>query len=106
MHNGDDAVNLSFPCCTTRARGAGAGKRRYLEFGGWAVPGTLLVLLPKCPACLAAYVAVWTGLGLSFSTATHLRTAVFLLCIATLLGLGVNRLRQFFGRGLSVEPNV
>ena len=105
MHNGDAAVNSPFLCCTS-ARGGEALKRRYLEFSGWAVPGTLLVLLPKCPACLAAYVAVWTGLGLSFSTATHLRTAVLLLCIATLLGLGVNRLRQFFGRGLTVEPNV
>ncbi len=37
-----------------------------LSLGVW-------ILMPKCPLCLAAHVALWTGLGLSFTTATYLR---------------------------------
>jgi hypothetical protein len=69
--------------------------RRSLDVAGWIVPGAILALMPKCPACLAAYVAVGTGLGLSLSTATHLRMALLILCIASLLYLVVQRLSRF-----------
>jgi hypothetical protein len=66
--------------------------RRVRELVAWAVPSAILVLLPKCPACLAAYVALWTGLGLSFSTATYLRWVLLFLAITSLLFLIVARL--------------
>jgi len=40
--------------------------------------------MPKCPACLAGYVAVGTGLALSSSSAAFLRTSLIVVCIAAL----------------------
>jgi hypothetical protein len=68
--------------------------RRCREIGAWAFPSAVLALMPKCPACLAAYLAIWTGFGLSLSTATYLRSALLILCISSLLYLVITRLGQ------------
>ncbi len=65
--------------------------RRVREIFAWSLPSALLVLVPKCPACLAAYVTLWTGLGLSLATATYLRWLLLFLCVASLLFLMVVR---------------
>ena len=82
-------------CCET----ANSGKSKPLthkvrDFLAWLLPSAVLVFAPKCPACLAAYVALWTGLGLSLSTAANLRWAMVLLCAASLLFLSVKRLSR------------
>ena len=80
-------------CCRNRTvPQAASWGRRCLEVAAWAVPSTILALLPKCPACLAAYVALGTGLGLSLATASYLRTGLLVLCAASLLFLIVKRL--------------
>jgi hypothetical protein len=80
-------------CCDAATNGrATTWARSVREIVAWVLPSAILVLVPKCPACLAAHVTLWTGLGLSFSTATYLRWLLLLLCIASLLFLVVNRL--------------
>jgi hypothetical protein len=43
-----------------------------------------LILMPKCPLCLAAYFSLLTGISLSFSTAYYLRLSLMILCAGAL----------------------
>ena len=80
-------------CCNAAAeRKTTTWMRRVREILAAVLPSTILVLVPKCPACLAAHVTLWTGLGLSLSTATYLRWVLLFLCVASLLFLIVERL--------------
>jgi hypothetical protein len=61
--------------------------RRCCDVAGTVAPAAVLVLLPKCPACIVAYLAMGTGVGVAVSTAAHLRTLVLALCVACLAGV-------------------
>ena len=64
--------------------GESQGTRRMRGAASWALPSVALALVPKCPMCVAAYLAIGGGLGVSLTTAAHLRTALVWLCWSTL----------------------
>jgi len=70
---------MSHSCCQQN--------RRIRKLPGWILPTAALALLPKCPLCLAAYIALFTGLGISFSMAAHLRMGVIVVCVTWLVYL-------------------
>ena len=55
-----------------------------MELAAWLIPGMLLAFFPKCPLCVAGYVALATGLGVSLTAATYLRWTLLALCLASL----------------------
>ena len=75
---------MTSDCCAharsqpPRARGAVRG------FVEWVLPGAVFLAIPKCPACVAAYIALATGVGVSLSTAAHLRFVAIAICVAAI----------------------
>jgi hypothetical protein len=59
----------------------------------WMVPGIMLALMPKCPLCLAAYVALFTGFGISFAAANVAWWFVAIGCAAILVYLATTTVR-------------
>jgi hypothetical protein len=82
-------------CCNAAGVRKSTGRVRTVrEFFSWALPGAILVAVPKCPACLAAYVMLWTGLGLSLPAAAYLRWMLLFACGASLFFLLITRLNR------------
>ena len=74
---------LSLGCACSRGR-----------FFGVAAPALILALLPKCPLCIAAYIAIGTGVGISVSTAASIRYGLIAVCAAMLLVVFVRLVRR------------
>jgi hypothetical protein len=49
------------------------------------LPAAILVLLPKCPLCLAAWLTVVTGISFPIAGAAWLRGTIVLLWIAAVV---------------------
>jgi hypothetical protein len=83
-------------CCCNPADGAkiSTWRSRIRAISAWVLPGALLALMPKCPVCVAAYVALFTGVSLSLSTATYLRWGLMLVCFVSLTFLTVRLMRR------------
>jgi hypothetical protein len=63
----------------------------------WLFPATLLVLMPKCPLCVAAYVALFTGIGITVSTARWIQILMLMFCLTSLAYLIVRHCRRRVG---------
>jgi hypothetical protein len=69
-----------------------------LRLSGAAIPGVALVLLPKCPAGLAAWIAVATGVSIPVAAAAQLKSVVAGLCLISLAAVLARVIRVRAGR--------
>ena len=79
--------------CCERSRRSGPA-RRILDVAGTVVPVAVLALLPKCPACIVAWLAVGAGIGVSMSTAAQLRGLILVSCLGCLAFVAARHLRR------------
>ena len=79
-------------CCAVRPRHPALGGRLG-ALVGWVGSAAGLALMPKCPVCVAVYLALGTGVGISISAAAHLRTALVFVGITLLIGFTMGLLR-------------
>ncbi|MGA8215163.1 MAG: hypothetical protein WB799_16320 [Candidatus Sulfotelmatobacter sp.] len=77
--------------------------RRCLDGAKWMVPGGILVLLPKCPACIVAYFAIGSGIGISVTTAVYVRVGLVILCVALLAYFVLTSGRRFMKRSAALH---
>jgi hypothetical protein len=80
-------------CCFENSRRR-TFSRQCVDVFGWIIPGAILATLPKCPICLGTYIALWSGLGLSLSAATHLRVSLLILSGGLILFMMARNIRR------------
>lgn len=76
QHHRQDRMSTSACHCSP-----GKKLRAVKHSSGWLLPGVVLVLLPKCPLCLAAWLSLVLGFGMSVTTATVLHATLIILCL-------------------------
>lgn len=97
----------------------GPASRRPSKAAASLLSGLLLLVLPKCPFCIAAWLTVATGIGISATSVTYLRAGLLLLWVAALSPLlwrrrsavaaatrGLRSRSPSSGRGLSARWNL
>ena len=80
-------------CC----QGEGRSRRLARRLSGAAasiLPGAVLVLLPKCPLCLAAWLTVATGFGISAAAAARVRGLIVVFCVAAVALAAAQSIRR------------
>jgi hypothetical protein len=85
---GKPSTGTMMNCCKVQT-GQRPQHRWWHGTGGCVGSGALLVLLPKCPMCIAAYLTLCTGAGVAMPVATHLRPMAAVLFCASALFLAV-----------------
>lgn len=66
----------------------------------------LLILMPKCPLCLAAWITCLTGVGLSLTVASWLRLFLIGGSSGVLILVILIRLRRVFATRLTTERTL
>jgi hypothetical protein len=78
--------------------GSGGGRagffRRAWGMIEWLFPAVMMVLIPKCPLCVAADIALFSGIGVSVTTARWIQILMLGLCVTSLTYLAIRYFRR------------
>ena|SRR5438105_686147 len=88
--NLDPAANSAGQNPSNGNRPTGLLRRAWRGFQ-WLFPAALLVLMPKCPMCVVAYLALFTGIGISVSAAKLIQILMMAFCLISLAYLAVRQ---------------
>ena len=80
-------------CCA----GEGASRRLARKFWGAAasmLPGAVLAMLPKCPLCLAGWLTVITGAGVSAAWVDRVRGLMVVIWVACMALAAAQMIRR------------
>lgn len=89
------------PCCHDRLRASrsdssGTPARRVARLTSFFLSGATLLLMPKCPLCLAVQVTLLTGISVSTAMASHLRMALIIVCLGVPVFLALTWLGRIY----------
>jgi hypothetical protein len=65
-------------CCSNKTG-------RWTKAAGTVLPGAIAILLPKCPLCIAAWIAAGTGVAVPAMLAGSVRPLLAMVCVASVL---------------------
>jgi threonine/homoserine/homoserine lactone efflux protein len=80
-------------CCAQRG-GLPPLARRLSEAAASMLPGLGLVLLPKCPLCLAAWLTIATGVAVSAAVAAWIHGLIVAFGVAVVAFVAVQMIRR------------
>jgi hypothetical protein len=83
---------MTAQCCTAGGPSRRLA-RRLSRRGASILPGAVVLFLPKCPLCLAAWLTAVTGVGISAAAAAYLRGAI--VVVLALAAAKIVRRRAF-----------
>ena len=79
--------------------------RRVWRTIQWITPTTILIVMPKCPICVAMYVALFTGLGISIATARLIQILLAIICGGALVYPAIGSWRRRKARGFAISSD-
>jgi hypothetical protein len=77
-----------------------AKRSAFRNGAGWVIPGLFLILLPKCPLCLAAALSVIFGIGVSADAAGVIHGCAILLCAMAVIIFAMRQVGPWLQRQL------
>ncbi|HEX3600449.1 MAG TPA: hypothetical protein VHU84_09925 [Lacipirellulaceae bacterium] len=80
-------------CCGRQNSDAVVAGQRGSPSGELDSTSVVLAAMPKCPLCLAAYVALFTGFGVSLAAANFAWWFVVAGCVSVLVYLAISAAR-------------
>ncbi len=58
---------------------------RWTRAAGSVIPAAIAILLPKCPLCIAAWIAAGTGVAVPTILAGSVRPVLAVVCVVSVL---------------------